>query len=328
MAATEYNYTISTDFPNGKVAPDCLTEEIRASTIVTALDRIDVAEATDTCSIWFKDALSTEDETTLNTIVGSHSGEPLAPPATDVKIDGARIDRDGKQVIVPTPAPGGSFTWYTSKGDQLDPLKRGEGTPVRITFAATETGTKFIELEFAESVYVHDGEINWKNTDDFNGEDFFSVYIKFGSSDVTPNGSGTGNCTIIDGYIIYPMDGNGDYDVDLTAACPIPSSQGPWVVNERTEEITVYQEEQERGKYDRRIVLLYGVVPPPMYLVRNVTMGSPRGIFEIDAYLVEWVSHHWKMGMELVKVKEPVNEVEINGVIMLFRWDATTNGAV
>jgi hypothetical protein len=206
----------------------------------------------------------------------------------------------------------------------LDPLARGEGTLAHITYDAAETGTKNIELDFSEAVYVHDGEINWRGIADFDGTDHFSVYVKFGVSTVVPNGGGTGNCTVIDGYIIVPAGGAGDYDVDLTAACPIPSSQGPWVVNEKTEVITAYVEGQTLGKYDQRILLLL-VTPAPLYLVRNVSMGSPRGIFEIDAYLVEWMSRHWKLGMEVNKVKSPVAAVEMNGIIMLFRWKATTN---
>ena len=324
MAATEYTYTISTDFPNGKVAPDRLTDEIQSSIIVTALDRIDVNESADTCSIWFKEALSSGDQTILDTIVAAHSGESLAPPATDVKINGARFDSDGKQVIVPTPAPGGSFTWYTSCGDQLSPFKRGEGQGSRITYAIGETGTKNVVVQFAEGVYLHDGEINWKPVDSFSGEDLFSVYVEFDATAITPNPSNTGNCTLYGGYVVIPAAGNGDYDVDLSAAVPIPDSSGPWSINERTEEITIYDENVEKGKYDQRIQILT-VTPPSMYLCRNVALGSPRGLFEIDAYLVEWISRHWKLGMEVQKNFVPTSACEINGFMMLFRWHATSD---
>jgi hypothetical protein len=324
MAATKYTYSVSGDFPNQKVDVNRLTKEIRESAIVTALDYIDVSG--DDCDIWFKDALSGGDQTILDGIVAAHSGEPLPDAAKPVTIEGSRFDSDGKQVIVPTPAPAGSFTWYTSAGDQLAPLKRGEGTPTRITFAAAETGMKTVELDFAEGVYIHDGEISWRGVDDFDGTDTFSVYVKFDQTNITPNGGGTGNCTLYNGYLILPMAGDGDYDVDLAAACPIPSSSdGQWVVNEKTEEITVYVDGQTLGKYDQRCVLLYGITPQNLYLIRNVSMGSPRGIFEIDAYLVEWMSKHWKLGMEVNKVKSPVAAVEMNGIIMLFRWKATTD---
>lgn len=76
MPQSNYNYTISVDFPNGKVDSSRLANEIRSSQIVIALDYIGTAN--DTCSIWFKDTLSLDDETTLNSIVANHSGESLA----------------------------------------------------------------------------------------------------------------------------------------------------------------------------------------------------------------------------------------------------------
>ena len=61
MAAVGYIKSISWDFPNQKVATCRLEQEIRESAIVTALDRIDTAEGN--CSIRFKAALSSEEET-------------------------------------------------------------------------------------------------------------------------------------------------------------------------------------------------------------------------------------------------------------------------
>jgi len=328
MAATKYSFSISTDFPNHKVATDRLSQEIIDSTITIALDYINTSG--NDCDVWFKDALPVGDQTTLDGIVSAHSGEPLPTDATPVKIDGARFDSDGKQVIVPTPAPSGSYTWYTSQGDQVTPtIIRGGGTSARITYDTAETGIKTVEMSFAEAVYVHDGEINWRDIAEFNGTDHFSIYVKFGQSDdLTPN-PGAGNCNIPEPPFIVPaLNNDGAYDINLTTACPIPSSSGPWVVNEKTEEITPYIIGQTLGKYDQRIVLITQYTPAPLYLVRNVSLGSPRGIFEIDAYLVEWLSRHWHLGMEVHKVKASSAPVEVNAVVMLFRWAATETGEV
>jgi len=325
MAATKYTYSIQNDFPNHKVDIPRLTEEIEESEITVALDYIEIVD--DDCNIWFKNELDGENRNRLDTVVANHSGEPLEDDAVEVKIEGARFDSDGKQVIVPTPAPGGSYTWYTSCGDDLGPpVKRGEGTVAHIVYAAEETGAKNIELQFAEGVYLHDGEINWKPVSGFSGIDLFSVYVKFAVSSVTPNPGGTGNCNLMDApynYIVIPAAGDGEYDVDLSAAVPIPDSSGPWVVNERTEEITIYTDSAELGKYDQRIQILL-VEPPPIYLCRNVSLGSPRGVFEIDAYLVEWISRHWKLGMVLEKNYAGTEPCEMNGFMMLFRWHATS----
>jgi len=84
MASTKYTYSIQNDFPNHKIDSDRLTQEIRASAIITALDYIHTV--TDDCNIWFKDALSGGDETILDGLVAAHTGEPLTPPTQQVEV--------------------------------------------------------------------------------------------------------------------------------------------------------------------------------------------------------------------------------------------------
>jgi len=71
----KYTYSISVNFPNGKVASDRLTEEIQTSAIVTALVYINTVD--DQCDIWFVDVLSAPDQILLDGIVAVHSGEPI-----------------------------------------------------------------------------------------------------------------------------------------------------------------------------------------------------------------------------------------------------------
>jgi hypothetical protein len=87
MAATKYTFSISTDFPNHKVASDRLLSEVQASVIVTAIDRVDTDG--DACNVWFKDILGSSDETALDGIVAAHSGEPLPADPTQVTIAGS-----------------------------------------------------------------------------------------------------------------------------------------------------------------------------------------------------------------------------------------------
>jgi hypothetical protein len=84
MAATKYTYSVSGDTADGKVAPDSLANEIQASSIVTALDYISVNG--DVLDIWFKDALSGGDETTLTAVVAAHTGVPLPQGTQDINI--------------------------------------------------------------------------------------------------------------------------------------------------------------------------------------------------------------------------------------------------
>ncbi len=78
---TTYTYSIQDDFPNHKVDSDRLSLEIRASSISVALDSISTDG--DACSILFKDVLLGADESTLDTLVSVHSGEPLPDPHLD-----------------------------------------------------------------------------------------------------------------------------------------------------------------------------------------------------------------------------------------------------
>lgn len=66
---TEYNYT------KDPCAIERLTKEIQTSSIVTALDHIDLFGSA--LSIFFKADLSDPDKTNLDSIVSNHTGEPL-----------------------------------------------------------------------------------------------------------------------------------------------------------------------------------------------------------------------------------------------------------
>jgi len=81
MAATEYLYSISEDFPNQKVNPDSLKIEIISSNITKTFDYIFTRG--DSCYIWFDDELSTEEIGILDNIVANHQGDP--PPAFEFR---------------------------------------------------------------------------------------------------------------------------------------------------------------------------------------------------------------------------------------------------
>lgn len=88
---SQFNYSISEDFPNGKVAPDRLVQEIRDSTITVALNA--VTTGGDVCTISFKADISSGEEATLDSIVASHSGEPLIQTPLSVKqVDTSGLD--------------------------------------------------------------------------------------------------------------------------------------------------------------------------------------------------------------------------------------------
>ncbi len=77
MASTKYTYSINGDFPYSKVDLTRLSSEINGSDISTTLEY--VSTNADDCDIWFVDALSGIDSTSLIAIVLEHSGEPFPP---------------------------------------------------------------------------------------------------------------------------------------------------------------------------------------------------------------------------------------------------------
>lgn len=87
MAATKYTFSIESSFPNHKVSTGRLLSEIRSSSIVVAVDRIDTSG--DECDIWFRDELDSTGIAELNTLIVSHSGEPLPDEPSKVLIAGS-----------------------------------------------------------------------------------------------------------------------------------------------------------------------------------------------------------------------------------------------
>lgn len=120
MAATKYTYSISTDFPNTKVASDSLVLEIQSSAIVTALDRIDTSG--DVCDVWFKDVLSSGDQTILDGLVAAHAGDALPDDVVQITTPKTGLDGiplflmrkpDAPKLTLITPNWCDKTTWYT-----------------------------------------------------------------------------------------------------------------------------------------------------------------------------------------------------------------------
>lgn len=70
-----YTFSVSGDFPNQQVDIPKLATEIEDSSIVKTLDYINVSVTSeDNCDIYFTEALSSEEESTLSDIVSAHDG--------------------------------------------------------------------------------------------------------------------------------------------------------------------------------------------------------------------------------------------------------------
>lgn len=157
-----YAYSISTDFPNQKVAADCLTQEIEDSSITSAtLQSIDVAvSAPDNCDIIFDTTLSSEDETTLDGIVAAHQGEPLPVfPTIDLTASTWRLvgscDPDVAMMQLKQDVEGAEFLWMENAidGTKVVLFRQSSGShPVFVMKNAA--GTKLIRFAPNGESYV------------------------------------------------------------------------------------------------------------------------------------------------------------------------------
>jgi hypothetical protein len=153
MAETSYSYTVSTDFPGGNINVDNLKAEIQTSSIVTALERIDLSG--DSVSIVFKDTLSTGDKTTLDGdttgpaggLIASHDSTPIDDPqAVSIKdhhIFTAPAKRnDAKIFYVFSPDLTDKCSWYLDAVKVTDEaVGTGDGTTVTFNLACGGDGT-------------------------------------------------------------------------------------------------------------------------------------------------------------------------------------------
>jgi hypothetical protein len=113
MAATKYTYSIANDTANGIVNVDSLTQEVNAAAIAEDVDHINTVG--DVLDIWFPNALSAGDQTTLTNTVAAHTGEP---PLPDVDTTGGSTVRPLSSPSAPTVAAQGT-TGSTSWGYKI-----------------------------------------------------------------------------------------------------------------------------------------------------------------------------------------------------------------
>jgi hypothetical protein len=142
------------DFTKTTVAADRLTQEIRSSTITKALDHISVLGSA--LSMFFKDDLSEEEQTTLATIVTNHSGLPLPdsmttqvttqPFASKQLCSGKKLFRRCHGIVVSLPANDSVsgeivIPYNQCKINKVEVVWAPEGVTANLEVYDTPTGT-------------------------------------------------------------------------------------------------------------------------------------------------------------------------------------------
>ena len=169
MADINYDYTIATAFPFARVDSTRLTSEILASSISsTSLRHIDTNSGT--CSIWFSGPISGPDQTTLDSLVAAHSGNPpdyvtasshgvaRTPTATDDSSKGVQtgdtwLDTATQNYYVCVDNTTGSATWKNTTADAVAPTRT-------LTAGAGMTGGGDLSVDRTFNVVAHsDGSI-------------------------------------------------------------------------------------------------------------------------------------------------------------------------
>ena len=235
MAETSYDYSVAADIVAGKVDVSRLASEIRSSSILTALERIDLTGGA--LSVVFKAALSAPDRNILDgttspanpaSLIGAHSGAPwVLPPPT--KADGTPVvyldaprTSDGKQIVLPNLFPGGVTLYFAGAGDGA-----GYGDGQQFTASSDVVGDTVVEWSFNDWQYLAGGGLMWQGA--VLG-DWISLEAYCPATPITANGGGTGNANLVDpgvgaAILIVPAAGNGAYDLDLATANLVPADQ-------------------------------------------------------------------------------------------------------
>jgi hypothetical protein len=189
MASTKYTYDKQVDAGR-------LTQEIQQSTIVTALDYITTTTAI--CDVWFKDALSEEDEGKLDVIVANTSPDPLPSP---------NMTEDGRNRVYDTVRPWGTRIMYMGQSDDItDPTKIGGGPVNKMVHATGGNDPQSMYIDFNTIINDTYAYLFMASFKDFQ----FDELTMTGVPRLTTVSSGSNtNYNTYGGYLIVPAAGNG-----------------------------------------------------------------------------------------------------------------------
>jgi hypothetical protein len=305
--ATVFDFTIASEdtFPAQKVALDRFEKEIRDSSITVAL--ASVAVSAGNCQVVFRADLSEDEIVVLSELVKAHSGESLVPLSQLVTLNGPK-DSDLKPIVTISPATEGFVTWICGAGDDLNPTPpdsgRGTGDPFLLSFTALEIGqTKTADFCFIEPIEIHDGQVCWAPLSAWGPNDSFSLGLRIPATELTYNGSGTGNCNKMEivpnsgMHIIVPAANDGAFDVDLTTAAPVEDREGSggyWDNDYLTGAISP-STVPGAGRWNLFDFEVKG------WLIKNIRMTNPMGVFDIDVYKIEYFHPSWYLHWEVTK---------------------------
>lgn len=253
----------------------------------------------------------------------SSANQPLEPRTNEgikkLSLD-APSEQDKKPIVTISPATEGFVTWITGAGDDSNaswPASgRGTGQPFVLIFSGSEVPcTKTLEFDFIEPVEIHDGQVAWKQPNNWSSQDTFSLGLRIPSSSVSLNTSSLGNCNKVPVgpgmNIIVPAAGDGQYD--LIEACPVQDKQGQGAYwdNDYNSGVVTPNPVPGAGKWNLFDFEVTG------WLIKNIPMTHPMGVFDIDVYKTEYFHPSWYLMWAVTK--NTPGDGEVSGWIFCFR---------
>jgi len=138
-----YHFSIQDDFPNQKVDPSVLTAEIEGSTITATLTGITISE--DDVAIDFDTELTGDEQTTLATIVGNHTGEPFHEGPQRVNVIAEQTNTtttwENAAVLDSEPVPAGDYIIAFYYELKIQDTSDTSACQVAVTFNGSEVST-------------------------------------------------------------------------------------------------------------------------------------------------------------------------------------------
>lgn len=128
---------------------------------------------------------------------------------------------DGRLIVQPVTLGSGQWHYWHGEGDDVtsDPKTVGGGTPFQ---ASSTSGSVTTSWSYRDPTWIAGGSLKYSGA--LLG-DYVSFTIYAPATPITPSSGGnTGNCNLHPSGILIPAAGDGAWDVDLTAATPIPTS--------------------------------------------------------------------------------------------------------
>jgi hypothetical protein len=310
-----------TAYPFQKVCDaDRLTLEIQNSSIVTALDGIQVQGGWTT--VLFRAALSSPDVTTIDTLVSNHVATPL--PFVTAPTAGP----DQRPVVAPLSVPVGYTQWQTGAADNIAAGTAGRATGgAKLQMVAPNPAAPVsVTFQLLNQFYFLGGRVLWDGASNYQDscDAFIWAPATLAAAITGSTGGNTGNLdkTALGGayHMLVPnQGGTGAFNFDPTsklnanvqilAGSPVPNAAGTGWWDYSTTANTLLPNYDQQGGYD-----LYDF-PVKLFRAADTIYGRASGgesVFQAINIVGKCIPPQWTMVFTL----NPTNVGAVASVIM------------